>query len=189
MVETIRKRFAESAAAMTAAGASMAARISAAAEMLTSCLKAGGRVYVFGNGGSAADAQHIACELVGRFQKERRALAVQALSTDSSVLTCLGNDYSFEQLFSRQIEAFGRAGDVAIGLSTSGNSPNVVAALSRARELGLKTIAMTGEGGGKCAALADVLLAVPCRSTPRVQEVHALVYHVLCELVEDGATK
>jgi D-sedoheptulose 7-phosphate isomerase len=189
MLGTIGKRFTESAEAMAAAGANMPAKIAEAAELLIACLKGGGRVYVFGNGGSAADAQHIACELVGRFQKERRALAVLALSTDSSALTCIGNDYSFEQVFSRQVEAFARPGDVAIGLSTSGNSLNVVAALRRARELGIKTIAMTGEGGGKCAAWADVLLAVPCRTTPRVQEVHALVYHILCELVEEGATK
>jgi len=186
MIELIAKRFEQSAAAARAAGQHLPQRIAAAAKMLIDALRGGRRVYVFGNGGSAADAQHIACELVGRFRRERAALGVLALTTDSSALTCIANDYSFERVFARQLEAFARPGDVAMGLSTSGNSPDVVAALRRARELGVGTVALTGAGGGACAALADVLLDVPADCTPRVQEVHAVIYHILCELVEDA---
>ncbi len=186
MIEKIRQRFAESVRVSAAAGEALAGDIARGAEMLVDCLRRGGGVYVFGNGGSAADAQHIACELVGRFLTERRALKVQALTTDTSILTAVGNDYDFDRVFVRQLEACGAAGDVAVGLSTSGDSANVVAALARARELGLKTVALTGAGGGRCAEHADVLLAVDETLTPRVQEAHAIIYHVLCELVEEA---
>jgi len=184
MIEQIRQRFEESIRTTRAAGEQLADRIAAAARMLIDCYRAGGGVYLFGNGGSAADAQHIATELVGRFLAERRALKAQALSDSTTILTSIGNDYEFERVFVRQLEAVAAAGDVAVGLSTSGNSPNVVAALHRARELGLHTVAMTGAGGGRCAEHADVLLDVPATLTPRIQEAHAVIYHILCELVE-----
>jgi D-sedoheptulose 7-phosphate isomerase len=186
LIELVRRRFAESAASTAAAGEALAGKIAQAVGMIVECYRTGGGVLLFGNGGSAADAQHIAGELVGRFLRERRALRAQALSTDSSVLTCLGNDYGFETIFARQIEAAARCGDVAIALSTSGNAANVVAGLRRARELGCRTIALTGRGGGLCAGLADVLLDVPASLTPRVQEAHVVIYHVLCELVESA---
>jgi D-sedoheptulose 7-phosphate isomerase len=184
LTSEIRRRFAESSASTAAAGEALAGRIAQAVEIIVDCYRRGGGVVLFGNGGSAADAQHIAGELVGRFLRERRALRAQALSTDTSILTCLGNDYGFETVFARQVEAAVRAGDVAIALSTSGNAANVVAALRRARELGCRTIVLTGRGGGLCAPLADVLLDVPTNLTPRVQEAHVVIYHVLCEMVE-----
>jgi D-sedoheptulose 7-phosphate isomerase len=184
MRNIIQERFEESAATTTCALAHLSGRIAAAVELIVESYKAGGGVLLFGNGGSAADAQHIAGELVGRFLKERRALRAEALSTNTSVLTCLANDYELGIIFARQIEANGRPGDVAIGLTTSGNSANVVAGLAKARQIGMKTIALTGRGGGKCAAVADVLLDVPSDATPRVQEVHMVIYHTICELVE-----
>ena len=186
MIDLIRQRFADSVRVTTATGERLAGRIARAAEAIVECFRCGGGVFIFGNGGSAADAQHVAGELVGRFLKERRALKCQALTTDTSVLTCVANDYDFESIFVRQLEAAAAAGDVAIGLTTSGNSPNVVAALRRAREMHLKTIALTGEGGGRCAEWADILLDVPETHTPRVQEAHTVIYHVLCELVENA---
>jgi D-sedoheptulose 7-phosphate isomerase len=161
-------------------------RIQQAAALIIDACKAGGGVFAFGNGGSAADAQHIACELVGRFRRNRRGIRAQALTTDASILTAVANDFDFDRIFARQLEACARPGDVAIGLSTSGNSPNVVEALEKARQMGLRTIALTGRGGGNCALLADVLLDVPSDDTPRIQEIHALVYHILCELVEQA---
>jgi len=138
----------------------------------------------FGNGGSAADAQHVAAELVGRYLRERRGLAAIALSTDTSVLTSVGNDYSFDRVFARQIEALGQSGDVALGISTSGRSPNVVAAFETARSQGLRTIAVTGGDGGTVGGRVDIHINVPSTSTPRVQEVHRTLLHVICELVE-----
>jgi D-sedoheptulose 7-phosphate isomerase len=184
MRKIIQERFEESAATIARTLDELSGRIAAAAEMIIGSYRAGGGVLLFGNGGSAADAQHIAGELVGRFLKERRALRAEALSTNTSVLTCLANDYELGIVFARQIEANGRRGDVAVGLSTSGNSANVVAGLAAAREIGMKTIAMTGRGGGKCAAVADILLDVPSDCTPRIQEAHVVIYHTICELVE-----
>ncbi len=158
--------------------------IAAAADMLADALQGGRRVYVFGNGGSASDAQHIAGELVGRFLLERAALPAVALSTDTSILTAVANDLGYEQVFARQLEALGSEGDVAVALSTSGNSPNIVAALQQARRIGMRTIALTGRGGGRSAELVDVLLDVDSDSSPRIQETHAVIYHILCELVE-----
>lgn len=145
----------------------------------------GGRILVFGNGGSAADAQHFAGELVGRFTKEGPAISALALTTDTSILTAIGNDYGYEFVFKRQVEAHGRAGDVAIGLSTSGNSRNVIEAIRLARSRSLLTAAFTGEGGGRLATEVDVLFAVPSSSTPRIQEVHHMMTHVLCALLEE----
>ena len=186
MIDEIRERFEDSARVTLATGQRLAERIARAVEMILESYRADGGVFVFGNGGSAADAQHIVGELVGRFLKERRGLKAQALTTDTSTLTSVGNDYGFEAIFARQLTACARTGDVAVGLSTSGNSPNVIEAFRAAREMGLKTIALTGAGGGRCAELADVLLDVPETLTPRIQEAHVVVYHILCELVEQA---
>jgi len=185
MEAEIAKLFDESLAAIGSAKDHLAGPIAQAVRIIIDCYKAGGGLFTFGNGGSAADAQHIACELVGRFMLDRPPLKAQALSANTCSLTCLANDYDYERTFSRQLEACGRAGDVAVALSTSGNSANVVAALAKARQIGMKTIALTGPGGGKCAKLADVLLDVPAAaSAARAQEAHAVVYHIICQLVE-----
>lgn len=160
-----------------------------ASEAMVKALGQGRKVLAFGNGGSAADAQHLAAELVGRFQGERPALAGVALSTDTSVLTSIGNDYGFERVFTRQIEALGAAGDVAVAISTSGSSPNVLAACRAARERGLTVIALTGRNGGELGRLADIHLNVPHASTARVQEVHRTLLHAICELVEREMTR
>ncbi|CAK0751321.1 Phosphoheptose isomerase [Gammaproteobacteria bacterium] len=146
--------------------------------------RAGGKVLLAGNGGSAADAQHIAAELVGRFYFDRPALPAIALTTDTSILTAVGNDYGYEAVFARQVSALGRSGDLFIGISTSGRSPNILAALTEARRLGLITASLTGAGGQAMSAYCDHLLMVPSLSTPRIQEGHILLGHILCALVE-----
>jgi len=156
-----------------------------AASLMAASLRSGGKILFCGNGGSAADAQHLAAEFVGRFVLERRALASVALTTDSSILTAVGNDYGFEKIFSRQIEALGQAGDVAVGISTSGNSPNVLEAMEQAGRQKLKTIGFAGKDGGKLAGCVDVPLVVRCANTARVQECHIAIGHLLCELVEN----
>ena len=158
----------------------------AAAEAMIASLRAGGKVLVCGNGGSASDAQHFAAELVGRFERERRALASIALTTDTSILTALANDYSYTRVFARQVEAIGRRGDVLIGISTSGGSANVLEAFAVAKAAGLTTVALTGRDGGAIGRAADIHVNVPSPSTPRVQEVHRTILHVICELVEAG---
>lgn len=158
------------------------------AGLLGERLKEGHKILIFGNGGSAAEAQHFAAELVNKFIKERAALRAIALTTDTSALTSIANDTSFQHVFSRQIEALGDKGDVAIGLSTSGNSPNVIEALKAARKKGLLTVALTGEGGGKVGPLADCLLDVPSKSVPRIQEVHLLLLHLLAQEIEKVAS-
>ena len=158
-----------------------------AAAAIGGALRAGGKLLLFGNGGSAADAQHVAAEFVGRFQRERAAMAAIALTTDTSVLTSIGNDYAFDRVFARQIEALGRKGDVAFGITTSGASPNVVAALIAARALGLQTIALTGGDGGAVGRAAAIHVNVPSAVTARVQEVHRTVLHVICDVVERTA--
>jgi D-sedoheptulose 7-phosphate isomerase len=158
--------------------------IANASEILATALKQGNKVLLFGNGGSAADAQHIAAELVGRFAFDRPALPALALSVNSSCVTAIGNDYGFDQVFSRQIEALARAGDVAIGISTSGNSPNVSNAILAARNIGLKTIALTGGTGGTLKNSADLCICAPSKETPRIQECHILIGHIISELVE-----
>jgi len=182
----IHERFEQTIETLRAVESHLAERLVRAADLIVAAYRNGGGVFLFGNGGSAADAQHIAGELVGRFLAERRALKAEALSANTSVLTCLANDYSFETIFARQLEANARAGDAAVALSTSGNSPNVLAGLETARRIGMKTVAFTGRGGGKCAALADVLLDVPADHTPRVQEAHTVLYHILCERIEQA---
>jgi phosphoheptose isomerase len=159
--------------------------ILAAAAAVTTALRQGGTVLVFGNGGSAADAQHLAAELVGRFQRERRGYAAVALTADPSVLTSIANDYGYDRVFARQIEALGRPGDVAIAITTSGRSPNVVRALEAARARSLTTVALTGRDGGEAGRVADVHVNVPSDSTPRVQELHRTLLHVVCDLVEN----
>jgi len=154
-------------------------------DLLAAAFRHGRRVLVFGNGGSASDAQHFAAEFVGRFQKERRAVAAIALTTDTSILTAIGNDYAFDRVFARQIEGLGESGDVAIGITTSGGSKNVVEAFAAAKDRGLTTVAVTGRDGGEAGRIADVHLNVPDRSTARVQEVHRTLLHVICELVEE----
>jgi len=148
------------------------------------CLRDGGKILLMGNGGSAADCQHIAAEIVGRYKVERKGLPAIALTTDSSILTSVGNDYGFEHIFSRQIEALCTRKDIVVGISTSGNSANVVAGIEAARREQAYTVAMTGTGGGKLAGLCDVTLAIPSGDTPRVQEAHILIGHILCELAE-----
>lgn len=168
--------------------ASHLAEVESAARMLVDTLRSGRKILLFGNGGSAADAQHMAAELVHRLAAERRALAAIALTTDTSVLTAIANDADFEQVFARQIEALGEPGDVALAFTTSGNSPNILAALTTARARGLRTLALLGKGGGRARALAELALVVDSDSTPRIQEVHITLAHILCDLIEQEFT-
>lgn len=185
MKDAINKIFAESRAVQEATlKANLEAMVKAAEEILR-VLKAGGKVILFGNGGSAADSQHIAAEFIGRFQKERRSLAAVALTTDTSALTALANDYGFQKVFSRQLEGLGRSGDIVMAFSTSGNSANVIEAVELAKARGIKTIVLTGKGGGALAPLADIAITVPSSVTARIQESHICVAHCLCELVEE----
>ena len=153
-------------------------------QLLVDAYRKQATVFLFGNGGSAGDAQHIAAELVGRFTMERRALPAVALTTNTSTLTALGNDYSYDIVFSRQLEAFGRPGDIAIGISTSGNSGNVLAGLETAKRLGMVTVGMTGETGGRIRDITEHCICVPSRDTARIQESHITVGHILCEMIE-----
>jgi D-sedoheptulose 7-phosphate isomerase len=155
-----------------------------AADWMTTALRGGNKLLFFGNGGSAADSQHMAAEFIGRFEKERRALPAIALTTDTSILTALSNDYGTSVVFARQIEALGRPGDVAFALSTSGNSPNVLEGLRAAAANGMRTIGLTGESGGLMADLCELTLRVPSRRTARIQESHIMICHALCEAVE-----
>jgi D-sedoheptulose 7-phosphate isomerase len=154
-----------------------------AADMLVTCVASGHKILLFGNGGSAADAQHLAAEFVNRFQIERHPLAALALTTDTSIITSIGNDYAFDLIFAKQVQALGRRDDVAWGISTSGNSPNVVAGLKCAREMGLRCLGMTGQGGA-LKDVSDIVLTVPSATTARVQETHIVMGHILCQLVE-----
>jgi phosphoheptose isomerase len=158
--------------------------VARAAEAIASALAAGRKVLAFGNGGSAADAQHLTTELVGRFQKDRAGFAAIPLTADASLLTSLSNDYGFERVFARQVEALGQPGDVAFGISTSGTSPNVVSALHAARARGLRTIALTGRDGGDAGRIAEIHINVPDDCTARVQEVHITLIHAMCEIIE-----
>ena len=158
--------------------------VSKAVDLIYETFSSGQKLLVFGNGGSSADAQHFTAELVGRFAAERRALHAIALTTNQALLTAWSNDHSFDDVFARQIEALGSRGDVAFGISTSGNASNVLNALGRARERGLRTIGLTGAQGGRMAGLCDVLLAVPLMNTARIQEVHLVTYHAICAAVE-----
>jgi D-sedoheptulose 7-phosphate isomerase len=157
-----------------------------AADIIASALGSGGKLLIFGNGGSAADSQHIAGELVNKFLQQRRALPAIALTTDGGVLTCIANDTGFENIFARQIEALGNSGDVCLAISTSGQSANIVVACEQARSQGIKVIGLLGRDGGKVAPLCDLALIVPSDDTQRIQETHNLIGHILCELVESG---
>lgn len=176
--------FDESAAVKRAFVAEALSRVVEAAGMAVETLRRGGRLLFFGNGGSAADAQHLAAEFVGRFRLERAPLAALALTTDTSALTAIANDWDFGEIFARQVEALGKPGDLAIALSTSGTSRNVLRGVEAARARGLKTIGLTGGDGGRLAALVDLALVVPSRSTARIQEVHITIGHALCEVVD-----
>ena len=153
-------------------------------EMAGQCLKSGGKIMFCGNGGSAADSQHLAAELTGRFIHDRRPLAAIALSTDSSALTCIGNDYSFDEVFARQVAGLGRAGDLLIGISTSGNSRNVIRAVEEAQKLGMQSVGLLGRDGGQLRSLCDHSIVVPSMVTARIQEFHILIGHTLCGLIE-----
>jgi D-sedoheptulose 7-phosphate isomerase len=159
--------------------------VAIAAELIATAMRGGGKLLVFGNGGSAADAQHIAAELAFRMGRERAALPALALTTDSSVLTSISNDRSFDYVFARQLEALGRKGDVALAISTSGNSANVIEAVKQAQRMEIATIGLLGASGGVVAGLVDLALVVPHEETPRIQEVHIAVGHIICQLVED----
>jgi D-sedoheptulose 7-phosphate isomerase len=165
--------------------AALLARMQAAADATTAALKADKKILFCGNGGSAADAQHIAAELSGRFYHDREPLFAEALHVNTSYLTAVANDYGYDEVYARLVRAKGRPGDVLFGISTSGNSANILRAFEQARERGMLIVAMTGETGGKMAGLCDILLNVPSRDTPRIQEVHILMGHIICQLVEE----
>ena len=185
MIERIQQIARESIEAKRAFFDSHAEKVAIAADLIINAIQSGGKVLIFGNGGSAADAQHIAAELVNRLNYDRPPIAAIALTTDTSILTSIGNDSTFDELFERQLRAIGRAGDVAIAISTSGNSPNVLRAVEAARELRIKTIALAGRSGGKLAAAVDLALVVEAQSTQRVQETHITIGHILCEIIEE----
>jgi len=184
MIDAIRQTVSQSLELKKNFFAANEERIARVAQLVCEALESGRKILLYGNGGSAADAQHIAAEMVGRFQRERRPLAAIALTTDTSILTSIGNDYGYEQVFVRQIRALGSNGDVAIAISTSGNSRNVLLATEAAREIGLITVGLTGCNGGKLGGIVQHHLNVPHSLTSRVQEVHIMVGHLLCELVE-----
>ena len=179
-------RHLEESIAVKTAMLAMTEPVERAAECLVDCLRSGHRVVIFGNGGSAADAQHFAAELVGRLETDHGCLPAVALTTDSSILTALGNDFGFDQVFARQVRAHVRDGDVAIGISTSGNSANVVEGIRQARQLGARTIGMVGQEGGRLADFCDHLLRVPSSRTMRIQECHLTLVHILCYAVESA---
>jgi D-sedoheptulose 7-phosphate isomerase len=183
----IREHFAASAELKLVAGAQLAPAIARAAEVMTTCLFADGRILACGNGGSAADAQHFAAEMVGRFERERPELPAIALTVDSSILTAVANDYAFDQVFAKQVRALGRKGDVLLAFSTSGNSSNVITAIDAARERERHVVALTGKGGGRIGELlgeGDVHVCVPHDRTARIQEVHLTILHCLCDAID-----
>jgi D-sedoheptulose 7-phosphate isomerase len=187
LLSRVAAHFLESANLKLSASESLAAPIARGGALLAESLRGGGKVMACGNGGSAADSQHFAAELVNRFEMERPPLAAVALSTDTSTLTSIANDYSYLQVFSKQVRALGRRGDVLLAISTSGNSANVIEAIHAAHELGARVIALTGNGGGKMAATLradDVHVCVPHKVTARIQEVHLLVLHCLCDAID-----
>lgn len=186
MKEQIISRLRESADIKLRFAKESVAVVEEAAATIVKCLKSGGKLLIFGNGGSAADSQHIAAEFVNRYSRERKALSALALTTDSSILTSIPNDGSFDDVFSRQLEALGNKGDVAWGLTTSGKSENVLKAFKMAKSLGLKSIAFTGQDKSKVEKAVDCCVSVPSKSTPRIQELHITLAHIVCELVEES---
>jgi D-sedoheptulose 7-phosphate isomerase len=184
MENTILKRLKESTEVKTHFFKENLSQLLDAIKLITHAFEAGNKLFFFGNGGSAADAQHLAAEFVNRYIMDRPPLPAIALTTDTSVLTSISNDFSFEEIFSKQLRALGKEGDVAVAISTSGNSANVINAIEVAKEMGIKTIALTGNDGGMLAKKADISLNVSSKSTPRIQESHILIGHILCEMVE-----
>jgi D-sedoheptulose 7-phosphate isomerase len=184
MKAAIQKAFEESIAVKQASLPVNLANIEKCVKAMVKALKRKKKILIFGNGGSAADSQHIAGEFIGRFLRERQSLPAIALTTDSSILTALGNDYGFDVIFARQIEGLGVKGDIAVGISTSGNSQNVIQGIQQAREQGLLTVSLTGCHGGQLAKLTDISIVVPSTITPRIQETHACIAHIICDLVE-----
>ena len=183
--QKVEQSFSEHGAVLVECHRQLLPAIVAVAEVLMRSIRGGGKIMLCGNGGSAADSQHIAAELIGRFKKERGAFAALALTTDTSILTCIGNDYSFEDIFARQVIGLAKAGDVLIGISTSGNSPNILKAVSEAKKAACVTVALAGRDGGKLAPLCDYSIVVPSNETPRIQEMHIMIGHIFCDLLED----
>jgi D-sedoheptulose 7-phosphate isomerase len=184
MIDDIRKQLLDHRALIEVLERDMVPAIAEMSSLVSTALTNGNKLLVMGNGGSAADSQHFVAEIVGRFKMERRALPAVALTTDTSILTAIGNDYGFESIFSRQVEALAAPGDVVIGLSTSGNSPNILKALNAARQQGCRTIGLLGKDGGSIKAACDLALVVPSTDTPRIQEGHITIIHIVCDLVE-----
>jgi D-sedoheptulose 7-phosphate isomerase len=184
MIDEVRKQLQEHRALFDLLERDMAPAIAEMAGLISATLAGGSKLLVMGNGGSAADSQHFVAEIVGRFKMERKALPAIALSTDTSILTAIGNDYGFDSIFSRQVEALAASGDIVVGLSTSGNSPNVLKALNEARQRGCRTIGLLGKDGGSIKAACDLALVVPSSDTPRIQEGHITIIHIVCDLVE-----
>jgi D-sedoheptulose 7-phosphate isomerase len=184
MIEEIKRQLQDHRAMIDLLEGDLAPLIAEMSSLITAALANGSKLLVMGNGGSAADSQHFVAEIVGRFKMERRALPAVALSTDTSILTAIGNDYGFESIFSRQVEALAAPGDIVVGLSTSGNSPNVLKAFNAAHERGCRTIGLLGKDGGSIKAACDLAVVIPCTDTPRIQEGHITVIHIVCDLVE-----
>jgi D-sedoheptulose 7-phosphate isomerase len=189
MERTIRKQLMESSELKLKVSEVLTERIEETAKTIINSLKNGNKILFCGNGGSAADCQHLAGEFVNRFRINRKPLPGLALTTDSSVLTCIGNDFSFDDIFSKQVEAFGIKGDVLVGISTSGNSKNVINAINVAKEKELFVVGFTGDSGGKMKELVDILINVPSADTPRIQEAHITIGHIICDLVEQELFK
>ena len=185
MIRVVENEFSEHLKAFEKSRELLPKKIAKIAELLNECLKKKGKILICGNGGSAADAQHFAAELSGRYKKERKALAGVALTTDTSALTAIGNDYGFEFVFSRQVEALGVAGDVLIGISTSGKSENVLNAFKKARQMGIKCVGLSGKGGGAMNELCEINLVAPSDDTARIQEMHILSIHSICQIIDN----
>ncbi|MBK5276875.1 MAG: D-sedoheptulose 7-phosphate isomerase [Desulfuromonadales bacterium] len=184
MINEIKKQLQDNRAVIEVMERSLTPVIAEMSSLISTALAAGNKLLVMGNGGSAADSQHFAAEIVGRFKMERRALPAVALTTDTSILTAIGNDYGFEAIFSRQVEALAAPGDIVVGISTSGNSPNVLKALNAASERGCRTIGLLGRDGGSIKEICDLALVIPSTDTPRIQEGHITIIHIVCDLVE-----
>ena len=188
VLKSIKQQLYESSELKKLIAEELSEKIAEAAIMITNCIKSGGKAIFFGNGGSAADAQHLACELVGRFKMERNAFPAISLTTNTSVITAISNDYGYHAVFARQIEAYAGKEDVIIGISTSGNSINVIEGMRKAKQVGAKIIGLAGGDGGKMAKAADIVLTVPSSDTPRIQEGHITIGHIICDIVETSLT-
>ena len=184
MQELIKGQIADHNRVMQAVAEQLTPLVTGAVDTICTALSAGKKILVMGNGGSAADAQHLAAEFIGRFKLERPSLPAIALTTDSSILTAIGNDYGYDAVFTRQVEGLAQTGDVVVGISTSGNSPNVLSAMKLAKEKGCITVSLLGRDGGSIKAVSDIPLIVPSSDTPRIQEAHILIIHIICDLVE-----